>query len=220
MSDHGFTSFARGVNVNAWLAREGYLTLKEGAAGGKWLEGVDWGRTRAFALGLAGIYVNVAGRERQGIVPRDGVTALKKEIAEKLKGLRDDARGRVAVRDVYDLGEMYTGPYLDGGPELIVGYDAGYRASWDSATGGTAGDVFEDNVKAWSGDHCVAADLVPGVLFTNARVATENPRIVDIAPTMLELFGVAAPSYMEGRPLELELPPQPEEAEKDVNEKA
>lgn len=220
MSDHGFTSFARGVNVNAWLAREGYLTLKEGAAGGKWLEGVDWSRTRAFALGLAGIYVNVAGRERQGIVPRDGVTALKKEIARKLKGLLDDARGRVAVRDVYNLGEMYTGPYLDGGPELVVGYDAGYRASWDSATGGTAGDVFEDNVKAWSGDHCVAADLVPGVLFTNARVTTKKPHIVDIAPTVLELFGVAVPSYMEGRPLELELPPEPEEAEKDVNEKA
>jgi predicted AlkP superfamily phosphohydrolase/phosphomutase len=220
MSDHGFTSFARGVNVNAWLAREGYLTMKDGAAGGKWLEGVDWSRTRAYALGLAGIYVNVAGREKHGIVPRGDVPALKKEIAEKLKGLRDGERGRVAVRDVYDLGEIYAGPYLDSGPELVVGYDAGYRASWDSATGGTAGHVFEDNVKAWSGDHCVAADLVPGVFFTNARVTTDKPSIVDIAPTVLELFGVAPPPYMEGRPLELELPPEMEETEKDVDEKA
>jgi predicted AlkP superfamily phosphohydrolase/phosphomutase len=220
MSDHGFVPFARGVNVNAWLSREGYLTLKDGAGGGKWLEGVDWSRTRAYALGLAGIYVNVAGREKQGIVPPGEVAALKKEIASKLKGLRDRGRRRVAVRDVYDLTEIYAGPYLDGGPELVVGYEAGYRASWDSATGGTAGDVFEDNVKAWSGDHCVATDLVPGVLFTNARVANENPRIVDVAPTVLDLFGVAVPPYMEGRPLELELPPAPDEKEMNENEKA
>ncbi len=220
MSDHGFAPFERGVNVNAWLAREGYLTLKDGAAGGKWLAGVDWRRTKAYALGLAGIYLNVAGREKQGIVPHDEVRALKKEIAEKLKGLRDDARGRAAVRDVYDLADMYAGPYLDGGPELVVGYDAGYRASWDSATGGTAGDVFEDNVKAWSGDHCIAAELVPGVLFSNARVSTDGPRMVDLAPTVLALFGVAPPPYMEGRALALELPPGPEEIEKNENEKA
>jgi predicted AlkP superfamily phosphohydrolase/phosphomutase len=220
MSDHGFVPFARGVNVNAWLAREGYLTLKDGATGGKWLAGVDWSRTMAYALGLAGIYLNVAGREKQGIVPLDDVPALKRDIAEKLKGLRDDARGQVAVRRVYDLAATYAGPYLDGGPELVVGYDAGYRASWDSATGGTAGDVFEDNTKAWSGDHCVAAELVPGVLFSNARVSTDGPRIVDIAPTVLELLGVAAPPYMEGRPLELELPPEAEEIEKNENEEA
>lgn len=220
MSDHGFAPFERGVNVNAWLAREGYLTLKDGAAGGKWLAGVDWRRTKAYALGLAGIYLNVAGREKQGIVPHDEVRALKKEIAEKLKGLRDDARGRAAVRDVYDLADMYAGPYLDGGPELVVGYDAGYRASWDSATGGTAGDVFEDNVKAWSGDHCIAAELVPGVLFSNARVSTDGPRMVDLAPTVLALFGVAPPPYMEGRALELELSPPSDEKAMSENEKA
>ncbi len=220
MSDHGFVPFARGVNVNAWLKREGYLVMEDGAEGGKWLAGVDWSRTKAYALGLGGIYVNVEGREAQGIVPREEVPALKKEIAGKLAGLRDEARGDVAVREVYDLGAIYDGPYLDGGPELVVGYNAGYRASWDSATGGTGGDVLEDNVKAWSGDHCVASDLVPGVLFSNGRVATARPRIVDIAPTVLDLFGVAVPPYMEGRPLELELPSGPEEIEMNEDEEA
>jgi len=220
MSDHGFVPFARGVNVNAWLKREGYLVMEDGAEGGKWLAGVDWSRTKAYALGLGGIYVNVKGREARGVVPREEVPALKKEIAEKLAGLRDDARGDAAVREVYDLGAIYDGPYLDGGPELVVGYNAGYRASWDSATGGTGGDVFEDNVKAWSGDHCVASDLVPGVLFSNARVATARPRIVDVAPTVLDLFGVAVPPYMEGRPLEVELAPAPDPEAPVEDEKA
>jgi len=218
MSDHGFASFERGVNVNAWLKREGYLVMQDGAEGGKWLQGVDWSRTRAYALGLGGIYLNVAGREARGIVPRDEVSTLKREIAAKLKGLRDEARGDVAVRRVYDLAEIYEGPYLNGGPELVAGYNVGYRAGWDSATGGTSGEIFEDNVKAWSGDHCIDSELVPGIFFSNARVATERPRIIDIAPTALDLFGVAVPSYMEGRPLELELPPRPEEIETNENE--
>ena len=220
MSDHGFAPFERGVNVNAWLKREGYLVMQDGAAGGKWLAGVDWSRTRAYALGLGGIYLNVAGREARGVVPRAEVAALKKEIAAKLTGLRDEGRGDVAVRKVYDLAEIYDGPYLEGGPELVVGYNRGYRAGWDSATGGTAGDVFADNVKAWSGDHCIASELVPGVFFSNARVATERPHIMDVAPTALALFGVAAPSYMEGKPLELKLPPTPEASGGSNNEEA
>jgi predicted AlkP superfamily phosphohydrolase/phosphomutase len=152
MSDHGFASFERGVNVNAWLEREGYLVREDGAAASKWLEGVDWSRTRAYALGLGGIYVNVRGREAQGIVAREEVRAVKQEIVARLAGLRDEARGEIAVKEVYDLAEIYDGPYLDGGPELVVGYNAGYRASWACATGGTGGEVFEDNVKAWSGE--------------------------------------------------------------------
>jgi predicted AlkP superfamily phosphohydrolase/phosphomutase len=220
MSDHGFASFERGVNVNAWLEREGYLVREDGAAASKWLEGVDWSRTRAYALGLGGIYVNVRGREAQGIVAREEVRAVKQEIVARLAGLRDEARGEIAVKEVYDLAEIYDGPYLDGGPELVVGYNAGYRASWACATGGTGGEVFEDNVKAWSGDHCIASDLVPGVFFTNAQVATERPRMIDLAPTVLDLFGVAAPPYMEGRPLELELPPEAEPPEETDDEEA
>ena len=210
MSDHGFTSFERGFNVNAWLQQEGYLVLKEGESGGKWLAGVDWSRTRAYALGLGGIYLNVKGRERQGIVAAADVLAVKAEIKDKLKGLVDEGRGQVAIKEVYDLAELYHGPYLDGGPELIIGYNPGWRASWDAATGGVGGPLFEDNTKAWSGDHCVAADAVPGVFFTNGKLpAGARPHIADIAPTVLNLFGVAPPAYMEGKVLDL-TPPQSE----------
>ncbi len=205
MSDHGFAPFVRGVNLNAWFRREGYLRLKDGAAGGKWLADVDWSRTKAYAIGLTGIFLNIAGREAQGIVAPGNAAALKAEIKAKLTGLRDG--GAVAVNEVYDLAAIYQGPYLADGPELVVGYASGWRASWDSATGRVGAEVFEDNVKAWSGDHCIASDLVPGVLFSNARIATERPRIIDLAPTVLDLFGLAVPPYMEGRPLALELAP-------------
>lgn len=205
MSDHGFAPFARGVNLNRWLEREGYLSRRPGAAGGKWLADVDWSRTRAYALGLAGIYLNVKGREAQGIVAPADVKGLKVEIKAKLTGLRDEAAGAVAVGEVYDLASIYDGPYLADGPELVAGYNAGWRASWDSATGVIGDAVFDDNVKAWSGDHCIASALVPGVLFSNARVADERPHIMDIAPTVLDLFGVAVPPHMEGKPLTLEL---------------
>ena len=64
LSDHGFTSFRRGVNLNAWLRDNGYLHLKEDATvGGPFFEGVDWSRTRAYAFGLGGFYLNSKGRE-------------------------------------------------------------------------------------------------------------------------------------------------------------
>ena len=209
ISDHGFASFERGVNLNAWLRAEGYLTLREGEPGGKWFAGVDWSRTRAYALGLAGLYLNVRGREARGVVPPAEVPALKAELAAKLAALKDEERGRAAVREVYDLARLYRGPYLDAGPDLVVGYEAGYRISWDGATGGTAGPVVEDNTRAWSGDHCVAAELVPGCLFATARIDADHPHMMDVAPTVLSLFGVAAPPHMEGKPWPVEAPAAP-----------
>jgi predicted AlkP superfamily phosphohydrolase/phosphomutase len=200
LSDHGFTSFRRGVNINRWLLDHGYLYLKPGADGSsEWLRDVDWRRTRAYALGLTGVFLNIEGREGSGIVPREKAAALKKEIASRLSGLRDGTE--VAVRDVFDTVSLYSGPYVGNAPDLIVGYNHGYRVSWDCATGVVSGPVFEDNVKPWSGDHCVDPRLVPGVLFCNRPIDAKDPALIDIAPTALRLFGIDPPRYMEGRPL-------------------
>lgn len=203
ISDHGFAPFARGVNLNTWLEREGYLRRRPDTNGGKWLGDVDWAATRAYAIGLAGIYLNVRGREGQGIVEPSEVKALKLEIKNKLTGLKDDATGEVAIKEVYDVAEIYHGPYVNGGPDLIIGYNPGWRASWDGATGRVGDAVFEDNVRTWSGDHCVAADEVPGVLFANVKVNGAAPRLIDIAPTALDLFGVPIPPHVEGQPLDI-----------------
>ncbi len=202
LSDHGFTSFRRGVNLNRWLLDNGYLALKDGADGtAEWLRDVDWSRTRAYCLGLSGMFFNIKGRESQGIVERAEVDALKAEIGARLRGLQDQDNDEVAIVEAFDTAELYRGPYLENAPEFVIGYNRGYRTSWDCATGVVDAPLFEDNVKAWSGDHCVDPRLVPGVLFCNRDIDVDDPALIDIAPTALQQFGVPTPKYMDGRPL-------------------
>lgn len=200
ISDHGFKSFRRGINLNAWLKQEGYLTLKEGVTEtGEYFQGVDWEKTRAYAFGLAGIYLNLKGRESKGIVePGEERQRLKTELTEKLEGLTDPQTGEVAITSLYDSQKVYEGPYVNDGPDLICGYNIGYRISWKGATGVVNDQVFEDNVKAWSGDHCIDPKLVPGVIFCNRKIRAKKPALMDMAATVFDLFGVARPNYMDG----------------------
>ena len=203
ISDHGFCQFRRGVNLNSWLYQNGFLVLSEGrTTSGEWFEHVDWERTQAFSLGLTGIFINRAGRETHGIV-REGleIQNLKRGLTEKLTGLVDEEKGQMAIRRVLDTERAFSGPYRYDAPDLLVGYNAGYRNSWACAVGRVTETVFEDNTKSWSGDHCVDPELVPGVFFSNKRINLDRLHIQDIAPTVLSLFGVEAPSYLKGRPL-------------------
>ncbi len=203
LADHGFGSFRRGVNLNRWLLERGYLALREGADGSaEWLRDVDWSRTRAYVVGLSGMYLNLRGREAQGIVePGEQERALKRELMAGLAGLRDAACEQVGVNEAFDTAVIYQGPYRQHAPDLIIGYNRGYRVSWDCATGMISGPVFEDNTKAWSGDHCFDPRLVPGVLFSSRPIDRESPSILDLAPTALLLFGIEPPPHMEGQPL-------------------
>ncbi len=201
LSDHGFAGFERGCDLNAWLLQNGYLALRDGATGERYLKDVDWSRTRAYAIGLAGLYVNRKGRESQGIVEPADAAALEDELAAKLTGLRDEPLGRLAIRKAWPSKSLYTGPYLDAAPDVILGYADGYRVSWDAAVGKVSAHVFEDNRKHWSADHCVDPRLVPGVLFSNRKILAEDPGIEDLAPTALDLFGIEPPPYLEGKNL-------------------
>jgi predicted AlkP superfamily phosphohydrolase/phosphomutase len=126
---------------------------------------------------------------------------LKRDLAARLTGLRDPGRMRVAIRKAWPSNALYTGPYLDAAPDVLIGYENGYRASWEAAVGKLSAEVFDDNRKAWSGDHSIDPHLVPGVLFSNRKIAAEDPGIEDLAPTALDLFGVPIPAYMEGKPV-------------------
>jgi predicted AlkP superfamily phosphohydrolase/phosphomutase len=203
LSDHGFNSFQRGVNLNGWLLKEGFLHLKEGADGsGEWLKDVDWSRTKAYSLGLTGMFLNLEGREANGIVkPGAEAQTVKQAIIAKMNGLVDPERKAVGIQEVFDTTRIYEGPYHENAPDLIIGYANGYRISWDCATGMVSGPVFEDNVKPWSGDHCVDPRLVPGVLFASHEVGANDPTILDIAPSVIKMFGLEPPKHMEGRAL-------------------
>ncbi|MCH2111349.1 MAG: alkaline phosphatase family protein, partial [Planctomycetes bacterium] len=211
ISDHGFCQFKRGVNLNAWLRDEGYLVLKKDAPvdeeSGKqtsrdWLQDVDWSQTKAFSLGLTGMFINRAARERDGIVQEgEELVALKKEIQEKLSALKDPSTGETIFREVFDSEGIFTGPYVFEAPDLFMGYKRGFRNSWDCATGACPVEVFSDNTKSWSGDHCIDPREVPGVLFSEVPVDVENPDLMDMGPTALSLFGVDIPEHMQGRPL-------------------
>ena len=202
-SDHGFTSFRRGVNLNGWLRENGFLVLKEGKDGsGEWLADVDWSKTRAYALGLTGMFLNLKGREAQGIVePGKEAEAVKAEIIRKMSRLKDAEKNEVGINEVFDTAKLYSGPYLENAPDFIVGYNHGYRVSWDCASGQVAGPIFEDNLKAWSGDHCVDPRIVPGVLFSSHAIDDDDPALMDLAPTALRLFGLEPPKHMDGKPL-------------------
>jgi predicted AlkP superfamily phosphohydrolase/phosphomutase len=203
ISDHGFKSFRRGVNLNSWLYLNGYLRLKDGKKeSDEWFKDVDWEKTKAYALGLGGIYINQKGREAKGIVGEGAETrALKQELIRKLSGLRDEEADFTAINKIFDRDELPAGPYKENSPDLIVGYNEGYRISWDSVKGKVKGSAFEDNTRAWSGDHCIDPRIVPGVFFCNKKTNRTDPSIVDIAPTALELFGVQVPSHLDGQSL-------------------
>ncbi len=203
MSDHGFKPFRRSVNLNSWLYTHGFLALKNGGpTGGDMFQDVDWSKTRAYAVGFGGIYLNLSGREAHGVVsPGSEADAVKREISDGLKELYDDKEQTHPVREVYDSAEVYSGPYVAEAPDLIVGFQPGHRAGWLSVTGGVSIDEIEDNVRPWSGDHNFNPPDVPGMLFSNRNITAEKPGIMDIGPTVLDLFGVPVPAHCDGSSL-------------------
>ena len=163
------------------------------------LPNVDWSKTRAYGLGLNGLYVNLRGREREGIVePGAQADALLREIKEELLRVRDPQNKVAAITRVDRASEVYQGPYAQQGPDLLVGYNRGYRAGWQTILGNFPAEIFEDNTNPWSGDHCMDYTLVPGVLLSNQPIQATNPALTDIAPTILAEFGIPKPHGMMG----------------------
>jgi predicted AlkP superfamily phosphohydrolase/phosphomutase len=202
LSDHGFNSFRRGVNLNTWLHDHGLLALQDCVQPGEEASGffrhIDWGRTSAYALGLAGIYLNLQGREGQGTVELSRAEEVKTVIIRGLTGLVDPEHGQVAVRSVVAREQVYSGPYVAEAPDLIVNCSPGYRVSWGTALGGVPRGTFEDNTKKWGGDHIIDPAQVPGVLFMNRPFRGDGARLLDLAPTMLAALGVPKHPAMEG----------------------
>jgi predicted AlkP superfamily phosphohydrolase/phosphomutase len=211
-SDHGFASFRRHVHYNTWLVLNGYMTLKTGVQvkdrnvemlfdQGQFWENVDWSKTRAYAMGLGELYVNLKGREANGIVnPGPEYDALKKELQTRLVQMVDPATGEHPVRRVVSREEAYRKFDPNMIPDLFVMNNDGYRVSWQTSLGGVPKDIFSDNKAVWSGDHCsVDPEIVKGIFFTNRKLTTARaPYIADVYPTVLAALGVKSPYEVDG----------------------
>jgi predicted AlkP superfamily phosphohydrolase/phosphomutase len=204
MSDHGFTSFNRSFQLNTWLLENGYITLIDPTRQeeGELFVNVDWTRTKAYALGLNGLYLNIRGREPNGIVSsgqeRD---QLLEEIMSRLQGIVDPQTGGQVILDVFRTDRAYSGPYTSQAPDMIVGYNRGYRSAWENALGAFPKTILKDNTNPWSGDYCMSPRVVPAIFLSNRKSVNTAPKLEDIAPTVLAEFGIPIPLSMNGRPL-------------------
>jgi len=214
LSDHGFATWRRSINYNTWLVRKGLLALKGGDekqadleqlfGQGEFWPNVDWSRTKAYSMGLGEVYVNLKGREAQGIVePGAEYDALRKEIRDGLMALVDEETGRRPVERVYTREEAYGAFDADVIPDLFVTNADGYRVSWQASLGVVTPELYEVNRQVWSGDHCsVDPDVVPGILLSSRRLrTTPRPNMADVPATIYKALGLPPPEKLDGEPL-------------------
>jgi predicted AlkP superfamily phosphohydrolase/phosphomutase len=202
LSDHGFHAFDRMLHVNTWLEKQGYLTRKNPGGAVQFLRGISWQKTMAYAMGNGQVYVNLLGRESKGsITPGGPKCAILETIRARLLDLKDPASGKKPVRAVYDVYDQAKKVVQRQAPDLQIAFAPGFRSSWETSLGGAPnGEFFEDNPKHWCGDHA-ASDVqeTPGFIAANSKLTAKEPRLIDLANTILNLYG--APIDGPGRAL-------------------
>jgi predicted AlkP superfamily phosphohydrolase/phosphomutase len=199
MSDHGFTSWRRSFHLNSWLRDHGYLkTIDPSLTVQSDFGNIVWTTTRAYAVGLNGLYLNLQGRESHGIVPTADRDRLVDEIGRALVATIDPATGRPAVSRV-QASQPAAGrlSHADRAPDLIVLYAEGTRGSNESALGGLPPDVIVDNTGEWSGDHCMDPDAVPGIFLANRPLRQKPSRLGEVASAILAEFGIEGFPYVQ-----------------------
>ncbi len=202
VSDHGFAPYRRSFDLNAWLMESGYLSA-DPKARGPLFERTNWFKSQAYALGFNGLYVNEAEREAEGIVsPGPRKERLLDELSARLVEVRDPKTGERVIRAVHRTSRCYGSRFEpDDAPDAIVGFERGFRMSWEAALGEATEGWITDNDGKWSGDHCIDPEVVPGVVFASRPIRAEAPALLDIAPTVLAEYGIAPPRNMIGKPI-------------------
>ncbi len=181
VSDHGFSSFDHKVNLNTWLIEQGYLHPQNGTSSSAGtIHEIDWRRTKAYAVGLNSLYLNLADRERDGIVQKAEAAEMTQDLIQRLRAWRGPD-GRPVVQRVMTKQEVFEGSLKDHAPDLFVGYSSGYRASSDTAMGSWKQGALVRNKDHWGADHCIDSESVPGVLFARQGLGEiDNPSYRDI----------------------------------------
>ncbi len=221
VSDHGFHTWRKGFNTNTWLVQNGYMTLKNPRSEektyhleqlfgqGSFFPNVDWSKTKAYAIGLGQVYLNLRGREKFGILdPGARTDRLLEEIRQKLRSVQDPDTHQSVIQNVYLAREIFHGAYMSRAPDLQIDFRDGYRTSWQTSLGAIPTGIVVANMKKWSGDHCASDPSdTSGIFLSNRPVRTPRPSILDVAPTVLELLGVAPPGQIDGRAVDFQPDP-------------
>jgi predicted AlkP superfamily phosphohydrolase/phosphomutase len=205
LSDHGFAPLRRQLNLNALLHQNGFLKVvgqPDYSDSFMLLKQANWDNTQAYALGLNGLFINLRSREGNGIVRPEDKRKVMENIKNLLLSLKDLKTGENAVGKVFIPEDMYKGRFLDRGPDMIVGCNRGYGLDYLCATGGMSREIITDNLNRWSGDHIIDPHQVPAILMTNFKITDKRvPAIWDMAPTILDVFGIPTPTPMRGKSL-------------------
>ncbi len=201
MSDHGFAPFVREFHLGSWLIEQGYMAVTDKSKyhSSKFFNYVNWNKTKAYALGINGLYLNLKGREKNGILSQREADQVRSELIQKLEALTDPATGKPVVMKAYDSREIYSGPYTDLAPDILVGYHSGYRISDQCVLGQFPEGIFGDRTDKWAADHCMDPRVVPGTLLTNWRCTGNAPGLWDLAPSIINAFGLSVPKLMTGK---------------------
>ena len=209
-SDHGFSSWRHQFNFNTWLVKNGYMKLEKNVLGEAMelddlenkmtpLTYVDWSETKAYAMGLGMIFINLEGREPEGSVTAEEYDAVCAQLAADLEAFVDEKTGLHPVKKVYQRDQIYRGYDKDVTPDLRVATAVNYRVSWDTTLGGMPLELTEPNLRNWSGDHCsLDPEDVRGILFSSVPIKSERPTMADMCPSILEILGVTHDIDMDG----------------------
>lgn len=193
LSDHGFKKVHACVDLNCWLSQQGLFVKAEDGT-------IDWTRTKVVFLGLSGLHFNLLGREPQGCLAAEEVEGLTTFLVQEIPKLVDPKTQQPLVAKVFPSRQIYSGPYLEHAPDLVVAFQCGYRSLKQASHGQASQRLLWENPTAWCADHCFHPAQVPGVLYSNQKLRG-GAHLRDLAPTMLDCFGVACPEYLEGRSL-------------------
>lgn len=199
VSDHGFAPFYRKFHLNTWLKKNGYLAMRSAPAGAPISTGADWHRTLAYGFGFNSLYLNLEGRERDGVISRQRRRAVLDRLVRDLYAIRDPHTGEAVLSHIAITDDAYSRTQRDATPDLILGWAAGYRGSVQSALGHISSEEFEDNDNKWSGDHCIDRRAVPGIVLSNRAVQADRVSLPDIAATALAEFGLGRPEDVLGQ---------------------
>ena len=201
-SDHSVQRLDGRINLNEWLIQEGYLTLEEYPTELTYLKDlkVNWGRTKAWATGYTGqLYLNVKGREAQGVVDPDDYDEVLDELTTKILAIRSDNNNPLNTQ-VFCRKDIHFGAFAEYGPDLFINFDecrwnisemVGYKElySYDTTLGP------DDGGHGLYGYFCLVGPRV------TSRGEYHGASLLNVAPTVLHQLDLPVPRQMEAPPL-------------------